>query len=43
VLLALAVYLLRRASRLVLAVPVVAVVLWVVLAWAGDHFLGCTA
>jgi hypothetical protein len=43
VLLAFAVYLLRRASRLVLTVPVVAVVLWAVLAWAGDHFLGWTA
>jgi hypothetical protein len=43
VLLALAVHLLRRASRLVLAVPMVAVVLWAVLAWPGDHVLGWTA
>ncbi len=38
-----AVYLLRRRAPWVMAIPVMAVVLWAVLAWAGDHFLGWTA
>lgn len=37
------IYLFRLRSTWVIAVPVMAVVVWAALAWAGDRFLGWTA